>query len=613
MSERRRTWIVRALIAGVVLLLLWLPLYAGGFFLQTGLFAMAAAIAAIGLTLLVGITGQLSLAHAFFIAVGAYGYCYLAAEPPDPALAASQPSGLGLPPVVAMIGASLLAGVAGALFSPIAGRLRGIYLGLASIGLVFIGQHILFNASKITGGFNGRNAEPFSVFGFSFSNSDPTDFVVFGVPYGQLERLWYLGLVLLAARLVVRPQPRRQPAGPGDADRARLRDGRGGDGRQRAGLQGRRVHRLLDVRRPGRRVPGAVLRAHRPRVLRLPRLDRLPRDDRHRRAGLDRRRRRRRRSSSPPCRCSSTSTPSSLPLVDDPGGSGLQSGDAARFLYGAAVVAVLIFARGGLAGLARRAIAETPATTEGEHRMSRTPGPSPPGSQPRCCWPCLSPGCGTKGESSLVVGRRLGRRQDRPGRHRRRDHARLAHRPVRRVRPAGQADRPGQAAVLEAGGRQGLRPHGQAHHQGPRLRPAEGRRPVPRPAGQGRRAPAAARLADHRRPAADAGVGLDALAARRVAVVAAVQRLRHRDRRVVRHRDDQRPLQAARGGQDRQGRQDRPRLLRGRVRRERPQGRQGVRRRERHDHRRAEDQGHRRGHVGPGRRAQARRRQGDRA
>ncbi len=44
----------------------------------------------------------------------------------------------------------------------------------------------------------------------------------------------------------------------------------------------------------------------------------------------------------------------SLPIVDDPGGSGLQSGDAARFLYGAAVVAVLIFARGGLAGLTRR-------------------------------------------------------------------------------------------------------------------------------------------------------------------------------------------------------------------------------------------------------------------
>ena len=41
---------------------------------------MAAMIAAIGLSLLVGIAGQLSLAHAFFVAIGAYGYAYLAEQ-----------------------------------------------------------------------------------------------------------------------------------------------------------------------------------------------------------------------------------------------------------------------------------------------------------------------------------------------------------------------------------------------------------------------------------------------------------------------------------------------------------------------------------------------------
>jgi branched-chain amino acid transport system permease protein len=43
-----------------------------------------------------------------------------------------------------------------------------------------------------------------------------------------------------------------------------------------------------------------------------------------------------------------------LPLVAEPGTSGLQPGDAARFLYGAAVVVVLIYASDGLAGLTRR-------------------------------------------------------------------------------------------------------------------------------------------------------------------------------------------------------------------------------------------------------------------
>src|SRR3954451_18873099 len=159
---------------------------------------MSAAIGAIGLTLLVGVTGQLSLAHAFFIAIGAYGYSYFSGESGAAGGALTAPEGLGWPPFLALIAAVLLAGLAGALFSPIAGRLKGIYLGLASVGLVFIGQHILQNATSVTGGFNGRDAKPFSLLGFPFANDHPSDFAVFGVAYGGLERLWYLGLALVA-------------------------------------------------------------------------------------------------------------------------------------------------------------------------------------------------------------------------------------------------------------------------------------------------------------------------------------------------------------------------------------------------------------------------------
>jgi branched-chain amino acid transport system permease protein len=85
-------------------LLLWLPQYLEGFWLQTGLFAMSSAIGAIGLTLLVGVTGQLSLANAFFIAIGAYGYSYLAGESGAPGGAITAPQGLGWPPWLAAQG-----------------------------------------------------------------------------------------------------------------------------------------------------------------------------------------------------------------------------------------------------------------------------------------------------------------------------------------------------------------------------------------------------------------------------------------------------------------------------------------------------------------------------
>ena len=185
---------------GVIVLVAVLPLYLSTALLQTGLFAMAAIIGAIGLNLLTGNTGQLSLAHAFFLAVGGYGYAYFAGTTAGVGGGITA-KGLELPPLVAMVLAVLLAGFMGLLFSPIASRLRGIYLGIASLALVFVGQHVLFNADSLTGGFNGRNVPPFDLFGFAFTATEPQLYVL-GVPFGRFERLWYLALVLVVLSYV---------------------------------------------------------------------------------------------------------------------------------------------------------------------------------------------------------------------------------------------------------------------------------------------------------------------------------------------------------------------------------------------------------------------------
>jgi branched-chain amino acid transport system permease protein len=328
-----------AAVAGAALVLAALPIYLESFWLQTGLFAMAAIIAAIGLTILVGVAGQLSLGHAFFVAVGAYGYAYLA--------------GVGVPPLLALIGAVGLAGLAGALFSPIAGRVRGIYLGLASLGLVFLGQHILQNAAGITGGYAGRDVQSFSLLGFSFSNTDPDSLVILGVPFGQLERLWYVGLVLVAiavwyGRNLVRSRPGRALGTLRDSEVAaavmgvdvvRYKAAAFTVSSMYAGLGG-----VLYALAFGRIVPesfgfllsvdilvmiviggagsvggaaaGAVFVTALPLVL--------------------------------------NHYSGSLPLLAEPGSGGVGAAEFSRFLYGAAIVAVLLFARDGLAGLVRR-------------------------------------------------------------------------------------------------------------------------------------------------------------------------------------------------------------------------------------------------------------------
>ena len=190
-----RPWLKIALLGVALVVLLLAPVYVDAFWLRTGFAAFGAIIGAIGLNLLVGTTGQLSLAHAFFLAVGAITYVFVAGEPGS---GAETTDGLGWPPVVAMVLGVLLAGLAGLIFSPIAARLRGIYLGVASLGLVFIGQHVLNTWTSVTGGFNGRSAPGFEVFGWSFSTGEPY-LAVLGVPYGGPERLWYLGLFLAIA------------------------------------------------------------------------------------------------------------------------------------------------------------------------------------------------------------------------------------------------------------------------------------------------------------------------------------------------------------------------------------------------------------------------------
>ncbi|MEV8630331.1 branched-chain amino acid ABC transporter permease [Streptosporangium sp. NPDC051023] len=179
---------VAALGAGVILFAI--PLYADRFWLNLGAFAFAAAVGAIGLMILLGRVGQLSLAHSFFLAVGAYGYIWLASP------ASESTWGLGLPTLPAAVIAVVLAGLAGLAFSPLAGRLKGIYLGVASLALVFIGQHVLFTAEPLTGGYNGREVPPLTVGAFQVLGSEP-GLSLFGVPLRQAERMWYTALIVL--------------------------------------------------------------------------------------------------------------------------------------------------------------------------------------------------------------------------------------------------------------------------------------------------------------------------------------------------------------------------------------------------------------------------------
>lgn len=174
-----------------------LPFVVGRSWTSVCVLALTAAIGAISLNLLVGTTGQLSLAHPFFLVVGAYGYTLFASKPVAGIEGQSQGSlGFHLPPLLAAVVAVLIAGILGLLFSPISSRLRGIYLGVASLALVEIGQHFIKSAQNMTGGFTGRDVPPLSIFGFVAKDASPNP-TFLGHAMGKSERLYLIALVML--------------------------------------------------------------------------------------------------------------------------------------------------------------------------------------------------------------------------------------------------------------------------------------------------------------------------------------------------------------------------------------------------------------------------------
>jgi branched-chain amino acid transport system permease protein len=100
------------------------------------------AVGTIGMNLLSGYAGQISIGHAFFLSVGAYTAIALGGNH-------GWPLALWLP-------ASALAGaVVGGIVGPLALRLRGPYLVIVSLGLVFTGIYIFKNWRSVSGGPGG--------------------------------------------------------------------------------------------------------------------------------------------------------------------------------------------------------------------------------------------------------------------------------------------------------------------------------------------------------------------------------------------------------------------------------------------------------------------------
>ena len=166
-------------------------------------------IGGLGLNLLTGFTGQVSLGHAFFIGAGAYTAAQVGAE-------------WELPLAAWLVVCGVVGAVVGAVIGPFALRLRGDYLVIITFGLVIFGQHLFANWDSLTGGGSGVNfqAPTTLVPGVDFA-----ELSLFGHEFSRDEGFVYLvwlvaALALILVKNLVRTRPGRALQAVRDRDLA---------------------------------------------------------------------------------------------------------------------------------------------------------------------------------------------------------------------------------------------------------------------------------------------------------------------------------------------------------------------------------------------------------
>ncbi len=177
-----------ALPGAAVLLVAVLPLLVDDrFLLKVFTFVGLNALVVVGLALLFGYAGQVSLGHAGFVGLGAYTCAFLSAR-------------LDAPWLVAFAAAGAVAGVGGLLLALPSLRLKGHYLAMATLGFGELMTLAFAEAEPITGGVNGFTGIPLpTIAGFAFREPDSLYWLVWSV----------VGIALLLATNLTSLRPGR--------------------------------------------------------------------------------------------------------------------------------------------------------------------------------------------------------------------------------------------------------------------------------------------------------------------------------------------------------------------------------------------------------------------
>ncbi|MEI6306110.1 MAG: branched-chain amino acid ABC transporter permease [Deltaproteobacteria bacterium] len=158
--------LTRVIVFLFICLLCTLPIYSSSYVLDVANRIGIAIIGAIGLNILTGFTGLISLGNAAFMAIGAFSSGYLGTK-------------WGLPFYLCIPLAGLITALLGMFIGIPSLRIKGLYLAMATLAAHFIVEFLVVKWDSVTGGVSGISMPTPKIGSFAFDSDQKIFYLIY--------------------------------------------------------------------------------------------------------------------------------------------------------------------------------------------------------------------------------------------------------------------------------------------------------------------------------------------------------------------------------------------------------------------------------------------------
>jgi branched-chain amino acid transport system permease protein len=154
LTDSRPVWIWSA---ALLVALIVAPYLLNSYALSFLIIILITGAGALGLNILTGYTGLISLGHVGFLVTGAYAYAVVVSK-------------YGMPPIIGFLAAGIVPALASLIVGAPSLRLKGLYLAITTLAFSFIINTVILEARTLTNGARGISVQRPEILGVSFDS-----------------------------------------------------------------------------------------------------------------------------------------------------------------------------------------------------------------------------------------------------------------------------------------------------------------------------------------------------------------------------------------------------------------------------------------------------------